>query len=263
MPFLERDGARLYYETHGAGPALVFVHGLGGGHLSWWQQVPHFRDRYTCVIFDHRGFGLSTESPARPGTGRVRRRPRGARRPPRAGRRAAGGPVDGRLDLPRLRAAASGARAGARHGGHHRHARRPGDARASSRPTERRSRRAAASSAASTRRRGAHGAGAAGAPLPLPGARRALPGPRQDRDPEEADRDADDAARDRRRAPGAAPLRRRRGGRRHPAGGRRRPGVDRARRAPGARAGGRATPSTSSAPQAFNRLVDEFLAAAR
>jgi 3-oxoadipate enol-lactonase len=63
MPFLERDGAELYYETHGAGPALLFAHGLGGGHLSWWQQVPHFRDRYTCVTFDHRGFGLSRESP--------------------------------------------------------------------------------------------------------------------------------------------------------------------------------------------------------
>ena len=67
MPFLERNGARLYYETHGAGPALVFAHGLGGGHLSWWQQVPHFRDRYTCVTFDHRGFGLSSESPEKPG----------------------------------------------------------------------------------------------------------------------------------------------------------------------------------------------------
>jgi 3-oxoadipate enol-lactonase len=63
MPFLERDGAELYYETHGAGPALLFAHGLGGGHLSWWQQVPHFRDRYTCVTFDHRGFGLSRETP--------------------------------------------------------------------------------------------------------------------------------------------------------------------------------------------------------
>jgi pimeloyl-ACP methyl ester carboxylesterase len=57
MPFLPRDGCQLYYETHGAGPALVFAHGLGGGHLSWWQQVPHFRDRYTCVTFDHRGSG--------------------------------------------------------------------------------------------------------------------------------------------------------------------------------------------------------------
>src|SRR5262245_4818146 len=63
MPFLPRDGCQLYYETHGAGPALVFAHGLGGSHLSWWQQVPHFRDRYTCVTFDHRGFGLSKELP--------------------------------------------------------------------------------------------------------------------------------------------------------------------------------------------------------
>jgi pimeloyl-ACP methyl ester carboxylesterase len=62
MPFLETRGCHLYYETHGAGPALVFAHGLGGGHLSWWQQVPHFRDRYTCVVFDHRGFGLSREA---------------------------------------------------------------------------------------------------------------------------------------------------------------------------------------------------------
>jgi 3-oxoadipate enol-lactonase len=67
VPFLDRDAARLYYETHGSGPALVFAHGLGGGHLSWWQQVPHFRDRYTCVVFDHRGFGLSTEGPDKPG----------------------------------------------------------------------------------------------------------------------------------------------------------------------------------------------------
>jgi pimeloyl-ACP methyl ester carboxylesterase len=62
MPVLDLDGCRLYYETHGEGPALVFAHGLGGGHLSWWQQVPHFRDRYTCVTFDHRGFGLSREA---------------------------------------------------------------------------------------------------------------------------------------------------------------------------------------------------------
>jgi pimeloyl-ACP methyl ester carboxylesterase len=67
MPFLARDGARLYYETHGAGPALVFAHGLGGGHLSWWQQVSHFSSRYMCVTFDHRGFGLSREPQDRRG----------------------------------------------------------------------------------------------------------------------------------------------------------------------------------------------------
>jgi 3-oxoadipate enol-lactonase len=68
MPFLkERDGCSLYYETHGQGPALVFAHGLGGSHLAWWQQVPHFRDRYACVTFDHRGFGLSRDAPGGPG----------------------------------------------------------------------------------------------------------------------------------------------------------------------------------------------------
>ena len=67
MPFLPLDGCDLYYETHGTGPALVFAHGLGGSHLSWWQQVPHFRSRYTCVVFSHRGFGLSREAPGGPG----------------------------------------------------------------------------------------------------------------------------------------------------------------------------------------------------
>ena len=59
--FVERpDGARVYYETTGTGPALIFAHGLGGNHLSWWQQVPHFCDRYTCIAFAHRGFAPSS-----------------------------------------------------------------------------------------------------------------------------------------------------------------------------------------------------------
>ena len=65
MPFLEIESGRLYYETHGSGPALVFVHGLGGNHLSWWQQVPRFRDRYSCTVFAHRGF-YPSEGEVRP-----------------------------------------------------------------------------------------------------------------------------------------------------------------------------------------------------
>ena len=70
MPTLTTNGADLYYETHGSGPAIVFAHGAGGNHLSWWQQVPYFQQRYTCVTFDHRGFGRSLD--ARP----VEQRPR-------------------------------------------------------------------------------------------------------------------------------------------------------------------------------------------
>lgn len=52
-------GSRLHYEVTGSGPGLVFAHGLGGNHLSWWQQVPAFADRFTCVAFSHRGFAPS------------------------------------------------------------------------------------------------------------------------------------------------------------------------------------------------------------
>ncbi|MEN3382942.1 MAG: hypothetical protein V7608_2986 [Hyphomicrobiales bacterium] len=64
--YLDRPDCRLYYEVSGEGPLLVFAHGLGGNHLSWWQQVPHFRDRYTCVIFAHRGFAPSSTPPGGP-----------------------------------------------------------------------------------------------------------------------------------------------------------------------------------------------------
>lgn len=61
MPLFEHHGASLYYEIHGEGPALIFAHGAGGNHLSWWQQIPVFRESYTCITFDHRGFGQSQD----------------------------------------------------------------------------------------------------------------------------------------------------------------------------------------------------------
>jgi len=67
MPFAPVNDIRLYYESHGRGPAIIFAHGAGGNHLSWWQQVPAFSRCYTCVTFDHRAFGLSQDLPAGPG----------------------------------------------------------------------------------------------------------------------------------------------------------------------------------------------------
>jgi 3-oxoadipate enol-lactonase len=54
------DGASIAFEVTGNGPALLFAHGLGGNQLSWWQQIPAFCGRYTCVAFSHRGFSPST-----------------------------------------------------------------------------------------------------------------------------------------------------------------------------------------------------------
>ena len=60
---LRRDGAEICYEVSGSGPAMVFAHGLGGNHMSWWQQLPHFARTHTCVAFAHRGFPPSSSVP--------------------------------------------------------------------------------------------------------------------------------------------------------------------------------------------------------
>ncbi len=71
MPTFERLGCQLYYEDDGPiadegssrraeAPVIVFAHGAGGNHLSWWQQVPAFNRSYRCIVIDHRGFGRST-----------------------------------------------------------------------------------------------------------------------------------------------------------------------------------------------------------
>ena len=61
MPVAEINGIELVYEEQGEGPGLVFLHGAAGNHISWWQQLPAFRDRFRCISIDHRGFGRSTD----------------------------------------------------------------------------------------------------------------------------------------------------------------------------------------------------------
>ena len=63
---LQVDGAQIHYEVCGQGPAIIFAHGLGGNHMSWWQQVSHFSQTHTCVSFSHRGFSPSTVEGSHP-----------------------------------------------------------------------------------------------------------------------------------------------------------------------------------------------------
>ncbi|MGW0938389.1 alpha/beta fold hydrolase [Streptomyces sp. NPDC002666] len=62
MPYADSDGTSIYYERHGSGPAILFVHGSGGHHAAWWQQVAALRDEFTVVTVDLRGFGKSDSS---------------------------------------------------------------------------------------------------------------------------------------------------------------------------------------------------------
>ena len=59
MPYVTVNAARLYYQQQGSGPDLVFLHGAGGNHLMWWQQVAEFSKTFRCTTFDARGWGLS------------------------------------------------------------------------------------------------------------------------------------------------------------------------------------------------------------
>ena len=63
MPTIARQDATLYYETHGSGHPLVFIHGGGGNTLAFYQQVAHFRDRYRVITMDLRGFHRSVLAP--------------------------------------------------------------------------------------------------------------------------------------------------------------------------------------------------------
>ena len=51
--------AKIYYEVNGSGPAVLFVHGSGGHHAAWWQQVAALAPSYTVITVDLRGFGNS------------------------------------------------------------------------------------------------------------------------------------------------------------------------------------------------------------
>lgn len=62
MPFAKINGTELFYEVHGQGSPLVLAHGGASNHISWFRQVVEFREHYSVVTYDQRGFGFSEEN---------------------------------------------------------------------------------------------------------------------------------------------------------------------------------------------------------
>ncbi len=57
--YAEVNGAQIYYEAVGEGPALVFIHAGVADHRMWDDQVAFFSDHYFVIRYDLRGFGKS------------------------------------------------------------------------------------------------------------------------------------------------------------------------------------------------------------
>jgi pimeloyl-ACP methyl ester carboxylesterase len=59
--YVENDGARIWYFTHGSGAPVILLHGGLGHSGNWGYQVPALvRRGYRVVLIDSRGHGRST-----------------------------------------------------------------------------------------------------------------------------------------------------------------------------------------------------------
>jgi pimeloyl-ACP methyl ester carboxylesterase len=59
VKYVPLDGRRLAYREAGSGPAMVFLHGLGGNSASWEPQFARFSATHRVVAWDMPGFGDS------------------------------------------------------------------------------------------------------------------------------------------------------------------------------------------------------------
>lgn len=61
MPFLNlKDGTKIYYEVHGEGEPVIFLHGIMMSTLSWLAFIPELSRRFKLILVDFRDQGQSS-----------------------------------------------------------------------------------------------------------------------------------------------------------------------------------------------------------
>ena len=65
--YADVDGARIFYEARGDGPALMLLHGYPLSGALFARMRDELQENYTVVTVDHRGYGKS-EAESNPGT---------------------------------------------------------------------------------------------------------------------------------------------------------------------------------------------------
>ena len=59
MAYTTINNIRTYYEEHGNGEPVLFIHGLGSSVADWKIQIDFFSDDFKIIAYDIRGHGLS------------------------------------------------------------------------------------------------------------------------------------------------------------------------------------------------------------
>ena len=62
--FTTTDGCKLYYEEHGTGEHLLFIHGWSCNAGFFEKQIAHFSKKYHVIVYDLRGHGRSDRGEA-------------------------------------------------------------------------------------------------------------------------------------------------------------------------------------------------------
>lgn len=65
MPYVNSDGAKIYWQEQGEGEPILLIMGLGCASDLWHRTVPELSLQYRTLLFDNRGVGRS-DSPSAP-----------------------------------------------------------------------------------------------------------------------------------------------------------------------------------------------------
>lgn len=63
MPFIENQGAKIYWDERSVGEPVLLIMGLGYPSDMWWRVRPVLDCRYRTIVLDNRGAGRSDAPP--------------------------------------------------------------------------------------------------------------------------------------------------------------------------------------------------------
>jgi 3-oxoadipate enol-lactonase len=63
MPFIDNQGAKIYWDEQGDGEPLLLIMGLGYPSVMWFRTRPLLANKYRTIALDNRGVGRSDVPP--------------------------------------------------------------------------------------------------------------------------------------------------------------------------------------------------------